>query len=209
MKCQGLCSGRRESDAIKVVVCLTFLSKFFDSQPSFPYTPRSHLPDQLSEAAAAVDALMADDFLRTTAFSGADEAVGNALAGLVDVARQTGGPEDGGSSIGATNPEEGESFLPADASGERSAADLLNGATAALGVLPAPSEQLLDGLQPLLVGLRRTGRTAEALRAMSEAAGDQVKQAIRCGAGPGFGCCLEGTHECHDLGMLSAPGISG
>jgi hypothetical protein len=40
-------------------------------------------------------------------------------------------------------------------------------------------EQLVEELQQLLVGLRRTGRLAEALAAARDAAADQVKQAIR------------------------------
>ncbi len=55
-----------------------------------------------------------------------------------------------------------------------------NGPAVAHGAAAAEAgEQLVEELQQLLVGLRRTGRLAEALAAARDAAADQVKQAIR------------------------------
>ena len=57
-----------------------------------------------------------------------------------------------------------------------------NGAATANGSSAAAeaNEQLVEELQNVVVGLRRTGRLAEALTAARDAAADQAKQAIRC-----------------------------
>ncbi len=56
-----------------------------------------------------------------------------------------------------------------------------NGTATANGSSEAEAgEQLVEELQNVVVGLRRTGRLAEALTAARDAAADQAKQAIRC-----------------------------
>lgn len=51
-------------------------------------------------------------------------------------------------------------------------------------------EQLRDGLMPLVVGLRRTGRLLAVLAAFRDAAGNKAKTFIRCG-----GFYLQGSHR--------------
>lgn len=56
-----------------------------------------------------------------------------------------------------------------------------DGAASANGLSAAEAgEQLVEELQQVVMGLRRTGQLSEALLAARDAAADQVKQAIRC-----------------------------
>lgn len=155
------------------------------------------IPEQLAEAAASVDSLMADEFLRVTAFNSFDGTTDAILARLVTIARSSDSLVDTALTLSGDNAD-GPADSPTTSHKEGGlASNGHRGSTLArdgqlLRILEEDeegrrtgfSEDLLDELQPLVINLRRTGRMSGALQAMRDTSALQVKHGIRCDAVP-------------------------